>query len=334
VIRRAVHVASDGEVLAGELLLPSEDGPHPAVLLIGGTLSDTRDGDPAASPRGDMPTHGMLRVIAEHLARAGFASLRWDKRGVGASSGGERSEHSDVWTDVDDAEQAYRALRAAPGVDPQRVVILGESAGAYFACFLARRLSESASAPVGYILQGALYSDIEQLLAFNYQRTANYCARGPDAAAWVKQVAPAAYGMGQHWRAMVAAARRGAAVYVAGVGNEYVRRPLRRLQQELAYPPAQQFRYIQGPTLVIQGDADMNVPPGDCHKVARALRAAGNDQVTLVVVHGADHSMQMAPADPAERVRERISMASFRRPYSPLFLAVLVDWLTAVIPEK
>ena len=102
---------SGGETLAGELLLPDGPPPHPAVLLIGGTFSDTRDGDPALSLTGQFPAHGMFRVFAERLAESGLASFRWDRRGVGESTGGSRDEHSDAATDADDAEAAFHTLR-------------------------------------------------------------------------------------------------------------------------------------------------------------------------------------------------------------------------------
>jgi dipeptidyl aminopeptidase/acylaminoacyl peptidase len=325
--RHPIKFTSDGETLAGELVLPEGIGPFPAVLLIGGTISDTRDGDPAASLEGKMPTHGMLRVTADHLASRGIASLRWDKRGVGESTGGGRDTHADVWTDVDDAEKALHALSAVPEVNSERIVVLGESAGGYFASLLAARTD----LPAGYILQGALYTDIADMIAFNYGRVAVYCALGQEARQWVEQVAPMAYKMSQHWPELVAAARRGDEEYKAGEGDWAYRVTLRRYHQELEYQPAEQFRHIQKPTLVIQGDKDMNVPPGDCYQVARALKQAGNDQVTLVIVPGADHSMQMAPADIESRIRERISFESFKRPYSDIFLNSLSEWIHQTI---
>lgn len=323
-IPREIRFASDGECLAATLLLTDTPRPQPAVLLIGGTMSDTRDGDPALSLEGQLPRHGMLRVIAERLALAGIASLRWDKRGVGDSTGGNPDTHSDVWTDVADAQQALHTLAQQPEINNQRIAVLGESAGAYFTCFLAERTN----LPAVYVLQGALYTDIVEMIRFNFQRTADFCARGPAETAWVKQVVPGTYKMAIHWQAHCAAARAGEPFYEGGQGSDYLYNCLRRRQQELAYPPAEQFQRIRRPVLVIQGDKDMNVPPGDCYQVAQALRDAGNTDVTLIVVPGADHSMQIAPDDDELRLRERISMESFSRPYSEFFLTSLTGWLS------
>lgn len=323
--RRAAYFASDGETLAGELLLPDGEGPHPAVLLIGGTFSDTRDGDPELSLEGRMPAHGMFKIIAERLAAAGIASLRWDKRGVGASTGGERKLYSDFMTDVEDATQAFDALCTAPEIDPTRVAVLGESGGAHVACLLAARTRQSKA----FVLQGALYDSLPELIQFNNNRLLEYCARGAEQENWVKQVAPGAYRSSREWHGWVQAAQRGDERFEWQDGQVIAGGQMRRLQQELKLPPAEQFHYIQTSVLVIQGDRDLNVAPDNCHKIAAALRTAGNHEVTLVVVPGADHSMQVSAEDEESQIRERISFESFKRPFSEFFLTSLTAWLCA-----
>ncbi|MCW5852987.1 MAG: alpha/beta fold hydrolase [Anaerolineae bacterium] len=322
--RQPLSFPSDGETLAGELLLPAGEGRHPAVLLVGGTFGDTRDGDSEAALRGAAPKSGKLRILAEHLAAHGLASLRWDKRGVGESSGPNRDEHSDLWTDVADIHQALRALRAAEGVDASRVALLGHSAGGHHLCLLARRL-DAAEQPAAFVMHSALYASLYDLLEFNSERLLVFCARGPDEDAWVRQVAPGAYQMARQWRDFYRAAERGEDVYVAADGGYW--RPLRRLKQEIEFAPADQFRYLQRPTLVIQGDHDMNVSPDDCYHIAQAIRAAGNPHVTLVVVPRADHSMNLAPADAEARLRQRITFDSYRNPTAQFFLHALTGWL-------
>lgn len=67
--------------LAGTLLVPPGAGPWPAALLIGGSGPTDRDGNnPLLGTRIDN-----LKGLAGALAERGVASLRYDKRGVGAS---------------------------------------------------------------------------------------------------------------------------------------------------------------------------------------------------------------------------------------------------------
>ncbi|HET8747804.1 MAG TPA: alpha/beta hydrolase, partial [Ramlibacter sp.] len=67
--------------LAGTLALPDSPAPWPAALLIAGSGPTDRDGNnPLLGTRIDN-----LRRLADALARRGVASLRYDKRGIGAS---------------------------------------------------------------------------------------------------------------------------------------------------------------------------------------------------------------------------------------------------------
>ena len=83
--QRAVRFAgSQGATLAGTLLLPiwSELEKVPGVVLVSGSGPTDRDGNNALVPE----RIDLLKQIAELLAEAGIASLRYDKRGIGASS--------------------------------------------------------------------------------------------------------------------------------------------------------------------------------------------------------------------------------------------------------
>jgi fermentation-respiration switch protein FrsA (DUF1100 family) len=133
-----------------------------------------------------------------------------------------------------------------------------------------------------------------------------------------------------HYEAEIAAARRGEDVFEIGEGEDQIKIYLDRLKYEIAHPPAEQFRHVQKPTLVIHGDQDYNVPLEDCYDVVRALKEGGNPNVSLFVVPGADHSMQVAPpdTDADTRYREHISRTCFRHPMSTLFLDGLAGWLT------
>ena len=102
-----------GVVLAGELQVPVSTGTrHPAVLLLGGG---------GASP------HGIYPLLEARLHARGIATLSFDKRGVGRSTGAF----------VDAMEPALRDARAALAylrsrsdvIDVTRIAVLGLSQG-------------------------------------------------------------------------------------------------------------------------------------------------------------------------------------------------------------
>ena len=128
--RREEVVFSNGEiVLAGELTFPEGDGPHPAVVLISGSGDQDRDSNFFGFP--------MFAVLADHLARVGVASLRFDDRGVGGSTGdGLLAIIEDRAGDVD---AAVGLLVARDDIDAGGIGLVGHSEGGIVAPLVANR---------------------------------------------------------------------------------------------------------------------------------------------------------------------------------------------------
>src|ERR1051326_1652105 len=69
----------DSTTIYGTLVRPIGPGPFPAVVLVAGSGPTDRDWNSPLLPG----SNGSARLLAEALARAGFASLRYDKRASG-----------------------------------------------------------------------------------------------------------------------------------------------------------------------------------------------------------------------------------------------------------
>ena len=109
--------------IAGTLSLPNGEGPFPAVVLVSGTGQNTGDEDVSG--------HKVFLVLADTLNRSGFAVVRYDKRGVGGSSG-----DYDAATTADfasDAEAAVAWLKTQAEIDRRRIGVLGHSEGGIIA---------------------------------------------------------------------------------------------------------------------------------------------------------------------------------------------------------
>lgn len=74
-----ISVASDDIILRGTLQIP--ENARDVVIFVHGSGPLDRNQDHAGAPL------GTFRVLADAVGAIGFASLRWDKRGVGASGG-------------------------------------------------------------------------------------------------------------------------------------------------------------------------------------------------------------------------------------------------------
>ncbi len=171
---------------------------------------------------------------------------------------------------------------------------------------------------------------MSDLLEFLFDWINPYLDRVPEAETWFKEEAPYHLNYAKHWRCLIEAAKRGEDVYEAGEGEDFVRFHLARTKQGLANSPAEEFKFIQKPTLVIHGDRDVNVPVEDCYEIVRKINQAGNEDVTLVVVPRADHGMRINPIDTSleERRLARVTPDRPRDPLSEFFIHSFIGWLT------
>jgi len=319
-----VGIPAGGATLAGTLSIP--DGPaSPGVLLLGGTFSDLRDGDADPRHRPDIPPHGMYRVLAEGLAEAGYAVLRFDRRGCGASSG----SRPDRATEIADALAAWSWLDRRDDVAGARVAV-GESAGAYVLC----RIMAAGARPAVAVLQGALYRSIGGLIEFNASRARAYWQRGAAERDWMWEHARNEYESAVIGDAIVSALASGRSSVRVEDERGTFERPLDDLAYDVDRPPEEQFRFVTCPTLVLHGADDLNVPPEDAFATVRTLWDAGNRDVELTLLARADHSMQVTPNDLDERLRERMSFASFHRPFHHRYPGVVVDFLRRSLPAN
>ncbi|HEX5590680.1 MAG TPA: prolyl oligopeptidase family serine peptidase [Candidatus Limnocylindrales bacterium] len=332
VTRTEVRFPSGAETLAGDLVLPAGDGPHPALLTVAGTGPQNRYGD-QVRPDGTVEPHPRHRWVGDRLAAAGIAQLCWDKRGVQGSTGGpraagdppgDRDAYTSPLTDVDDLLAALAYLDGHPAIDSRRITVMGTSAGVYFACLAAARTT----IPAGYILWGGVHLPIAELAKAIYDLPLDYAARGKREHDWLLANNPGYYDLARQWPNELAAALAGRDVYEwedeRGSHTIY----LERLKQEIRFAYPEQFANIRTPVMVIHGDRDLNVDVSEAHAAAAALRAAGNPDVTLAIIPGADHGMHVAPADLPEDERMRDRLKRHRDdPYSEYFIGSVIGWI-------
>ncbi len=328
-----------GIAIAGTLCLPEDStgaSPVPALVLLGGTFGDTRDGDmdlarnPYAS---SAPKSGLLRRIAHALADVGVGSLRFDKRGCGESGGS--AANVDAQSDLRDAIAAIHALRARPDIDPSRIGAAGHSAGASHACAIARDVP--AIAAVG--LLGMLYGSLEDLVRWNWGRVADHWPRLSEPQRdWLRANRKREVVGAFRGEEFIAAAARGddrVRLEAEGVSLEFDLVGFRQgMQRFRTRSRLEQFREVRCPALILHGSDDMNVRVEDALDSYRTFRQAGNDRVDLVIVPGLDHNFQSVSADPALRAWERFTFASQGKSVSQVALKALSGWAVRVLRAK
>lgn len=318
--------------VAGALCLPEDASlrrPAPAIALIAGSGADTRDGDlePGWSPGTEgVPAPGTMRRIAHHLAGSGIATLRWDRRGFGASGG--RADQADYDSDLEDAVAAVRWLRARPDIDGARVAVAGHSAGALTACRVCRDVPDIA----GAALLGALASPIEDMLRWNLGRVAGHWDRFTgEERAWLEANLAAQLVRSEGVERYLEAAAAGEETVRLEGHGVVVELRTARTRQDLGTDYAAEFGHVACPALVFHGGDDLNVPVADALTTYRALRDAGNDDVELQVLPGLEHYFNPVAPDPGRRIWERVSLEALRRPMAPEALQALSRWARRVL---
>jgi pimeloyl-ACP methyl ester carboxylesterase len=312
----------DSTTVYGTLLRPLGPGPYPAVVMVAGSGPTDRDWNSPLLPG----SNGSARLIAEALARAGIASLRYDKR----ASGPRARENVQaligkisMQSHVDELAGAVRTVASRDYVIHDRIFALTNSEGA--------------------------------LHALNYQ-----VHRPEIPLAGLVLTAPPGRAVGAVARSQLAAQASGIPngdqlmdLYDAAVVRFLACEPtapdpslpqgVQMLLQSLSNPAnlpfarelwtadaAELLRQVDVPVLVIIGKRDIQVDwQADGEPLQRA--AAGHVDVTFIFPERANHVLKYEPKPRSELVPAEVA-ATYNAPdarLDPQALAGILNWLAA-----
>jgi len=243
-----------GLSLAGTLTLPSgATGPVPAVLTITGSGPQDRDEGIAG-----LPKYALYRQIADTLGRRGIAVLRLDDRGVGGSDRGPLT--ATTLDFADDIRAAVDYLRTRREIDPRRIALVGHSEGGIIAPMVAA--SDSGIAAI--VLLAGSVSKGREILEFQQRYVVDSMAH-------------------------LLGDRRTAALAQYAHNTDSVAAAVPWMKFFVDYDGTATARQVRVPTLILQGARDYQVPSSEAAKLAAAIRAGGNTDVTVRVFPATNH---------------------------------------------
>jgi len=239
------------------------------------------------------PSPGIDELLVRLAASSGWVMLRVDKPGVGDSEG--TCADTDLETEIAGSRAGLAMLRAHPWVDPQRIVIMGQSFSGAFLPIVA------GDTPVaGYIfINSWMRTWMERLIEFERLQLEVSGMRAADVSSRIRQLGEF-YALFLEQRSTPAAIikeRPGlAAVWSDEPMHQYGRSAAFHHQLQ-AINPAAAWEKVNVPTLVMWSDADLVMHRQDHERLAAVINANKAGAATFVTVPGANHGLAARGAD-------------------------------------
>lgn len=293
-----VSIPAGEATLAGTLTTPGGDGPYRAVLLIAGSGPLDRDGNHKRMPL------GISKDLAAILDDAGWATLRYDKRGVGESTGDYM--RTGFYDELADTAAALEWLGSRPDIDV--VVPVGHSVGALLAAELAAR----GLAPTGAVLLAYTARTGEETLIWQAGQI------GESVPGWIKTLMGVFGTSIEKQQAKALAKLENSTDDVTRIQGQKIN--AKWMREFVAYDPEPVLRSTTSPILAMTGSKDVQVDPEDIDVVAGIVGERG----TTMVIDDVDHILrtETAPLSNPKKYKQQIT-----KPIDPRVVNALVTWL-------
>jgi pimeloyl-ACP methyl ester carboxylesterase len=298
---REVSFDSGGCTLAGTYAEAAN--PIAAALLITGSGKTDRDSD-VHLPLHQMLRGGITRQVSDALVSAQVSTLRYDKRGVGASGGDYLSVG--MAQRLADARAALGWLAATAAGLP--LLAIGHSEGTYYAAQLAADVDVAGAV----LLSGPARTGAE-VLSWQTQKMAERLPRSARVILRLMRT-DAIRAQRKNMDRILASSEDVMRIQGSRVNARWVR-------DFAAYDPRPALSRVTVPVLAITGGEDVQVPPEDVEAIGQLVRGPFDGDVI------ADLSHMLRP-DPAS-IGPRGYRRATRQPVSPEVLGLITGWVTS-----
>lgn len=283
----AIVLETPTGALHGTLVMPVKaEGKVPVLLIIAGSGPTDRDGNsPLLAGK-----NNSLKLLAEGLATEGFATVRYDKRGIAASVAAGASEADLRFTAyIDDAAAWIDKLEKDPRF--RSVGVIGHSEGSLIGVMAARQAGAKvfvsiagAGRPAAEVLTEQLQRNLPPALQAESNRILNELRQGRT----VSDVPPEL-----------------AALFRPSV-QPYV-------MSWIPLDPAAELARLEAPSLIVQGTTDVQVSVADAERLSKQ-----SPRSKLVMLAGMNHVLKEV-TDPAKQ------LASYGDPALPLHKELVAE---------
>ncbi|MGA7720370.1 MAG: alpha/beta hydrolase [Ignavibacteriaceae bacterium] len=287
-----VSIVVNGCKLAGTLKVPKSDHPVDVALIIAGSGPTDRDGNNSLIPG----KNNSLKMISELLYDNNIASLRYDKRDIGAS---DKVNESDLTFDtyVNDAVEWVKYLKNDKRFS--KIFIIGHSEGALIGMVASERVNIGKYASLCGMGEPAYLTIKRQLKSTNYPKeTLNRSTEIMDSLKngyLVKNV-------GQELNMLF---RPGIQPYMISW---------------FKYDPCKEISKLIIPVLIVEGTTDLQISVRDAEMLSKA-----NSGSKLKIIKNMNHVLKEVPT-----VEREANLKTYSNPDLPLskeFSKALIEFL-------
>ena len=304
--------------LVGKLSLPNKKGKFPAVILISGNGEHNRNAE--------FGNHKPFLDISNYLTKNGVAVLRYDKRGVGESTGNYSSSNS--FDFAEDVNSAIDYLLTRKEIQKNNIGLIGHSEGGLIAPIVV-----TMSSNVAFIisLAGPSINGNRILLS---QQKAIASAKGINETEINKsqQLNRNAFEIVKKYKDKTVLKEKMIA-YIKEISKndsdkpdnmtfeEYVDAQVNRILNPwmvnfLRYNPEQYIKQIHCPVLALNGSKDLQVlAKENLPEWKRILEESGNNNITIKELSGLNHLFQTCETglpDEYEKINESFSLIAMK----------------------
>lgn len=304
--------------LAGTLTLPSGQGPFPAVILIAGSGPHDRDEDVAG--------HRPFLVLADFLTRKGIAVLRYDKRGIGKSTGNFDQATTEDF--ASDATAALDYLKSHKEINAKKIGLIGHSEGGLIAPMIASRSSDVA----WVVLLAAPGLKGEQIMLLQSEMILKAAGFDDDRIAKARDFSLQSYALARKEKnPEVLETKLSELVDSTGMSTTLpptTLKPQAKMMTSawfrffLDYDPIPALKKTPCPVLALNGDKDLQIASKEnLAQIEKALKEGGNKDLETHELAGLNHLFQHAPTgSPTE-------YGGIQETFAPEALTFVSDWI-------
>ena len=257
-----------------------------------------------------------FKYLAEDLTQLGFATLRYDKRGIGKSEGNHLE--TGLWDLVDDAEQALKFLKSQPEVAADKIILIGHSEGCVIAPALNARLAVQGmvllAGIVGGVFDASQYQidqvfreikEMKGLKGFMMRLLVNEKKARPKNDETLKKLFDSDKD-------------------IVKIKGRKVNAKWMREQKAFVVDPV--LAKAECPILAITGSKDIQVHPEDAKRMGEIVKSP----FEYHIIPDMNHLLRNQPEPPSILKIKKIYKKSVKKPLDPELIDVLNKWIVKI----